>query len=80
MHVKLHNHGQLCNFVLLTTNDRSARNSKVINWQRKAETSCGVTENVLWFDTCTVTPQDKYVTSEDKVSLKSILNNWVRFV
>ncbi len=31
LHVKLHNHGKLCKCVLLTTNDRSARNSKVIN-------------------------------------------------
>ncbi len=42
---------------------------------KKAETSYGVTENVLHCDTCTVTPQDEDVTPEDKVSLKSILNN-----
>ncbi len=51
----------------MTANDRLAQNSKVINWQKKAETSYGVTENVLRCDACTVTPQDKDVTPEDKV-------------
>ncbi len=37
--------------------------------------SYGVTENVLRCDACTVTTQDKDVTPQDKVSLKSILNN-----
>ncbi len=42
--------------------------------------SFGVTENVLQCEACTVTPQDKDVKPEDKVSLRSILNNSIRFV
>ncbi len=73
MYVKLHNNGKWCRCVLQTTNDRLAQNSKVIHWQKKAET-------VLRGDTCTVTPQIKDVTPEDKVSLKSILNNYIIFI
>ncbi len=75
LHVKLHNHGKLCKCVLLTANDRLSFNIKVINWQKKAETSYGVTENVLQCDAWTVTQQDKDVSPEDKVSLKSIVKN-----
>ncbi len=42
--------------------------------------SYGVTENVLRCDACTVTPQDKDATPEDKVSLRSILNNEIRLI
>ncbi len=61
-------------YIYIYANDRFDWNSKVISWQKKAETSFGVTDNVLRCDSCTVSPQDKDVTPEDKVSLKSILN------